>query len=223
MPAMATDTVIYIWWSRSGDPQLRDKKLQALLRNAALKWLLDTQTDRPLLFHRFLGKPELIPIEGDHEIEFNCSRTSGVASVAFGFKIIVGIDVERIDSRPISSEMLEIVLSEEELREYEQHDVNERLPYFYELWTRKEAVLKARGIGLQIPPSAVNVGSVDPTLWQQVILPDGTIWHVVSLPLIDGVYIAVACDSAVKFIEVQEVLAESLDAAAAETVFDTDR
>ena len=223
MPAKSTDGAVYVWWSRPGDPQLRDKKLQALLRNAALNWLLGNQNDRPLLFRQCLGKPELTPMEGDHKFEFNCSRTSGVVSVAFALKAVVGIDVERIESQPISSEMLEIVLSEEELREYEQHNVNERLPYFYELWTRKEAVLKARGVGLQIPPSAVNVGGVEPTAWQEVILPDRTIWHVVSLPPLDGVCMAVACDIAVKVIEVREVSAESLDTAAAETIFDTDR
>ena len=151
------------------------------------------------------ASPELIPLDGEDKVEFNCSRTSGVVSVAFALKTVVGIDVERIDSQPISPEMLEIVLSKEEMQEYEQHDVNERLPYFYELWTRKEAVLKARGVGLQIPLSAVNVGAGDPTSWQQVILPDRTIWHVISLPPIDGVCMAVACDRLVKSIEVQEV------------------
>jgi 4'-phosphopantetheinyl transferase len=81
---------------------------------------------------------------------FSLSKTRELAVGLFAFDQVVGVDVELV--APIGAvEMAERFFSGEELAELSRLDEAARLSRFYELWTLREAYLKARGIGLTLP------------------------------------------------------------------------
>jgi len=83
-----------------------------------------------------LGAP--LPFNGIH---WSVSHTSSFAAAVLG-DYPIGIDVEKI--KPRSEGVMEKIISPSESRLCRE----EKLHYFFRVWTAKEAVLKAEGIGL---------------------------------------------------------------------------
>jgi 4'-phosphopantetheinyl transferase len=77
------------------------------------------------------------------------SATAGLAAAALCQRGRVGIDVERIRPELIDDDLLRLALHPTERAAQQQMNAQE----FYALWTRKEAVLKALGVGLALAPS----------------------------------------------------------------------
>lgn len=71
----------------------------------------------------------------------------------------VGVDIEMAAGVDIAL-LARTCLSPAELAYLEAHDGAHRDDVFYTCWARKEAVLKACGIGLAVPPSSVEVAAV---------------------------------------------------------------
>jgi 4'-phosphopantetheinyl transferase len=63
-------------------------------------------------------------------------------------KNALGIDVEAVDWSIRALEIARHVFAPEELKTLQDCSIEERPPRFFELWTLKEAFLKARGTGL---------------------------------------------------------------------------
>jgi 4'-phosphopantetheinyl transferase len=89
------------------------------------------------------GKPELA---GEASLNFSLShcRSTGVLAVTHGQP--VGVDVE--DLKPVEPEVADTHFSEMELSELNRLHGDAWLGGFYRCWTRKEAILKAEGVGL---------------------------------------------------------------------------
>jgi len=103
------------------------------------------------------GKPGLA--RDDEDLRFNLSHSGDIAVVAVATRHEVGVDVELV-SRPRSPEALAPrVLSREELAELAVAGApaEQRLA-FLAAWTRKEAVLKASGTGIDRDLTAIDVG-----------------------------------------------------------------
>jgi 4'-phosphopantetheinyl transferase len=97
------------------------------------------------------GKPEL-DLAFEHDIHFNLSHTRGMAVCAISRGHAIGVDVEAID-RSVDVEMLAqqyFAASEHEL--VVEAPPEQRMEIFFRLWTLKEAMLKAVGTGLAVPP-----------------------------------------------------------------------
>jgi 4'-phosphopantetheinyl transferase len=100
------------------------------------------------------GKPY---IEGEtHEsFSFSLSRSSAVTAIAFGWNASIGVDVESIEqSEHMTGTFLTYAFSENE-----QAHINSRSSGkedALQLWTRKEAILKADGLGLGVAPAMVE-------------------------------------------------------------------
>ena len=83
-------------------------------------------------------------------LSFSLAKTRELAVGLFAFGHDVGVDVELV--APIESvEMAKGLFSGEEVAELSRLEGDERLSRFYELWTLREAYLKARGVGLTLP------------------------------------------------------------------------
>jgi 4'-phosphopantetheinyl transferase len=81
---------------------------------------------------------------------FSLARTSGLAVGLFAGDDGVGVDVEL--ASPIEvADIAEHLFSPEERAALERLEDGARLSRFYEMWTLREAYLKARGIGLALP------------------------------------------------------------------------
>jgi 4'-phosphopantetheinyl transferase len=106
------------------------------------------------------GKPFLAgPGE---ELSFSVARSgeTGVLAVARGAD--VGVDVERIDPARALGPIADALFSEQERAELRALAGERRIGRFFELWTRKEAVAKALGVGLAVPLGRLQA----PAGWQ---------------------------------------------------------
>jgi 4'-phosphopantetheinyl transferase len=97
-------------------------------------------------------KPKLL-FAGDRRndpgnLRFNLSHTTGAALIGVAVGRELGVDIER--HRPLDElhGMARSVMSKPELTKWLAMSPAEQTPGFYNLWTRKEAYLKALGVGL---------------------------------------------------------------------------
>jgi 4'-phosphopantetheinyl transferase len=99
------------------------------------------------------GKPYLI----GEELQFNVSHTSGVALIALAWGRALGVDVELIRPLPDALEIARSFFSPTELSVLTALPMEQQLKGFFALWCRKEAYIKARGLGLYIPLNSFSV------------------------------------------------------------------
>jgi 4'-phosphopantetheinyl transferase len=125
-------------------------RCQYILSHAALRSVLARYTcidPRALDFttgpH---GKPKLT--QSFTDIRFNLSHSGGIALIAVTLGREVGIDVERVDDTILFEEIAEHYFEPREVWDLRTAPVNERIGRFFDVWTRKEAELKASGVGI---------------------------------------------------------------------------
>jgi 4'-phosphopantetheinyl transferase len=100
------------------------------------------------------GKPRIVLPAGD--LEISVSRTGTVVALAITSKDAVGLDIEGITGNLSSGSTGFARSPPRGLSESEERSVLRE-------WTRKEAVLKAVGIGLALDPKRVTVSEPDET------------------------------------------------------------
>ena len=115
-----------------------------------------SQPAKKISFHanRF-GKPELAD-EDRSPLNFSLSHSHTIAVLAVANGQPVGVDVE--DIRPIEPEVAQTHFSAAELSQLSGLEGDAWLTGFYRCWTRKEAILKAEGVGLNLALDSFDVG-----------------------------------------------------------------
>ena len=103
------------------------------------------------------GKPILANAYGQRAVRFSMSRSANVAAYAFAHGCRVGVDIEEVREFPDMTGVINDHFTEREKAQFNAGHRNQRTRLFFQLWTRKEAVLKADGIGLLQPLNQVNV------------------------------------------------------------------
>lgn len=84
-------------------------------------------------------------------LEFSLSHTAGMIAVAVSAFAEIGIDVERSDRADVGPEIASRYFAPAEIDELEGMSPERKRERFFELWTLKEAYVKARGMGLTLP------------------------------------------------------------------------
>lgn len=115
------------------------------------------------------GRPEIAAPKS--VLRFNLSHTQGLAACVVTDGCDVGIDVEDV-RRPHSHRLIDRVLSAREQRDLCGRPEAERATRFFELWTLKEAYLKARGLGLSAPLRAFSFYRSDAGDWRIEFAPE---------------------------------------------------
>jgi 4'-phosphopantetheinyl transferase len=140
----------------------------------------DESKDRILRFgYGPTGKPFLLD---DPQLRFNVSHSDGLAVIAATRTGDVGIDIERQRLMKDMDGIVRLVFNEAERAAMLGCPPPARPMVFYRIWTRKEALIKAMGIGL----SALN----DPDAAS--LMQAGSRWFLTSLPHLDGYLAAIA-------------------------------
>ncbi|HSW35209.1 MAG TPA: 4'-phosphopantetheinyl transferase superfamily protein [Candidatus Limnocylindrales bacterium] len=118
------------------------------------------------------GKPYLSWMIGRRLPHFSLSSSDGHAAFAFSRSSGIGVDIEKIrDIEEMESIALRHFTPSE--KALVLGDTEEgRVRRFYRVWTRKEAVLKAHGIGLLREMDRVDVGGAVGTGPWTVVLDD---------------------------------------------------
>ncbi len=106
------------------------------------------------------GKPFL----ADHELEFNLSHSGDYALIAVTRGRNIGIDVEQILAEVEIEELARRNFSPREVTELTALPPEQRLNGFFNCWTRKEAYIKAQGLGLSLPLDSFDVSLGEPAL-----------------------------------------------------------
>ena len=107
------------------------------------------------------GKPRLAPVHGSADMEFNLSHSGNLALYAFTRGRAVGVDVELIREMPDADDLAERFFSVTETALLRALPLDRRSLAFLACWTRKEAFIKALGLGLSCPLDAFDV-TIDP-------------------------------------------------------------
>lgn len=131
------------------------------------------------------GKPQML--QPDPTLTFNLSRSGHWAMMAIARGGPVGVDVEHWRPIPDAALLADEHFDAEERASWAQLPAAQRDRAFLRLWVRKEACLKAWGVGLGLDPCRVPVGLA--TTQRRVEPPDpslGGALHVVSLALQDN-------------------------------------
>jgi 4'-phosphopantetheinyl transferase len=104
------------------------------------------------------GKPELVTGAQAPPLYFNLSHSRNIALLALSMDTELGIDIEYL--RPIEPEVAESNFSPTELAALSTLEGEAWLKGFYHCWTRKEAILKAEGVGLNFPLDSFDVSLI---------------------------------------------------------------
>ncbi|WP_055451231.1 4'-phosphopantetheinyl transferase family protein [Thiomonas bhubaneswarensis] len=104
------------------------------------------------------GKPALIGRRDDVSLCFNLSHSLDKALLAVSNGMPVGVDIEAIRPDLPDSALAAGVLTEGELDELAQLPPRQQTAVFFSCWTRKEACMKALGLGLALEPKTLHVG-----------------------------------------------------------------
>jgi 4'-phosphopantetheinyl transferase len=94
------------------------------------------------------GKPELVVAEDQPKLQFNLAHSEDLAVYAIARTYPVGIDLEKIREIEDLPQLTQRWFSVEEHAAIQAVPVTEQPMTFFQYWTCKEAVLKARGQGV---------------------------------------------------------------------------
>lgn len=115
------------------------------------------------------GKPALV----NSNLEFNLSHSSDFALLAIAQGHKIGVDVEHIRTDMELENIAAHNFSEVEVSELMSLSPEQRELGFFNCWTRKEAYIKAHGLGLSLPLDSFDVSLLpDPPAILRATRPD---------------------------------------------------
>lgn len=97
------------------------------------------------------GRPALQAPSLAFPLDFNISHTRGVLVMAFAARGAIGVDVEYTQRRCRALAVAERYFSDSEVADLRGLAPEQQRTRFFDLWTLKEAYIKACGMGLAIP------------------------------------------------------------------------
>jgi len=115
-----------------------------ILRSILARYL-EIEPSRVEFSHNDHGKPFLSCAQ---QLSFNMSHTETLVAVAVVENREIGIDLEQIQPMTEMDDISERHFTAAECETLHSTPVDSRLPLFYAFWARKEALLKAAGVGL---------------------------------------------------------------------------
>ena len=103
------------------------------------------------------GRPELAGLGEPPPLRFNLSHTPGLAALVVTRCIDCGIDVERHDRSVDPLRLSTMVMTPAERARLQALPPAAARSRFFEIWTLKEAYMKARGMGFSLPPQSFSI------------------------------------------------------------------
>jgi len=140
------------------------------------------------------GKPALMGPDAD--LTFNLSHSDDVAFVALTRGRTIGVDIERIKPFAEVADVTRTIFSARELAVFRTLAPSDQQDGFFNAWTRKEAFVKATGLGFSMSVKEVEV-SFAPGEEARLVRLNGSAdeaaqWTLVELPAPAGFKAAVA-------------------------------
>jgi 4'-phosphopantetheinyl transferase len=138
------------------------------------------------------GKPSLAWPETS--LHFNVSHSGDRAVLAFSHALELGVDIEKARDDVDHVAISERFFSPAERRALEREPAERRSRAFFEIWTRKEAFVKARGGGLTIALDSFDVSLGEPARLLRIagLSEVADVARLETLPAPDGYCAAIA-------------------------------
>lgn len=127
------------------------------------------------------GKPRLVEATGDDTWHFSLARSGDCCLIAATRIGPVGVDVEQVTPLPDLDEIAVHHFATQEVNEILALAGASRLRAFFQCWTRKEAYLKATGLGLTAGLDGFTVGVGDRPVILRAPDNDQDRWTVTTL------------------------------------------
>ena len=134
------------------------------------------------------GKPTL----RGTDVRFNVSHSAGRAMFAVTRGREVGVDVEFVDERFVQEQIPERFFSPREVETLRSLPADQQTDAFFRCWTRKEAYIKARGLGLALALDSFDV-SLRPDVPAELLGGAGD-WSLREIPAPEGFQAAVVSE-----------------------------
>lgn len=128
---------------------------RGLLKILLAKYLKCSTNDVMFIYNEF-GKPSLSE-NHTSTIRFNVSHSKDFGLLAFNLNNNIGVDIEYINEELVTEDIARNYFSEYEISELFKLNELDRIGAFFNIWTRKEAFIKAIGKGLSIPLNSFDV------------------------------------------------------------------
>jgi 4'-phosphopantetheinyl transferase len=176
-PPRLSDASVHVWCCSLDDPPLSHEQLLGVLtaderdrseryvftrdsvRSVAsrglLRWLLGAQLSvRPREVNLGIGqwgKPELARQHESSGLSFNLAHSDEMVVFALTLHHEIGVDLERLRPMPEATDVATRFFARAEVEALRALPAERVEEAFFVGWTRKEAYVKARGVGLALP------------------------------------------------------------------------
>lgn len=111
---------------------------------------LQRSPSQPSYVYNAAGKPSLAPAFGGW-LSFNLSHSADCALIALAANVDVGVDIEAIRALRDYADIARHCFTQAEIAQLNRLPSHLYAVTFLSFWTRKEAYLKALGVGLSVP------------------------------------------------------------------------
>jgi len=129
-------------------------RLQYIVSHAALRTVLSLYCSVPARQIEFranvYGKPAFPPDSIHADLCFNLSHSGGTALIAVAEDAEVGVDVEQNVAERAEPDIARKFFSPSEVASLLRLPAADRTAAFFRCWTRKEAFIKGKGLGLSL-------------------------------------------------------------------------
>jgi 4'-phosphopantetheinyl transferase len=147
------------------------------------------------------GKPELVGAGAKGGLHFNLSHSDGFGLVGWSWNRQIGVDVEVWRPMRDQAALVRRFFSAAEIAAWESLDPLLRMEAFFNLWTRKEAYIKALGRGLSLPLDSFDVSHESGTgarlVRPSALAADGRQWTLAAPSAGMGLSLAVVLEAGV--------------------------
>ena len=163
-------------WERARRFVFKRDRNRFIAAHAALREVLSSQCGIPASMLEFavgpFGKPGLVDQNG---LRFNLSHSESLALIAVCDDAEVGADLELLRPMPDAEALAETYFTPAERRALAALAPEARDRAFLCCWTRKEACLKATGMGLSVDTRSFDVGVVADSREVKITSADGVV------------------------------------------------
>lgn len=127
-----------------------------IISHGILRYILSYYTTQypnniEFIYNKY-GKPFL----KNKNIQFNMSHSHEMISYIVALDHKVGVDIELHNNRLNIEELSDLVFTPAECESFITLEDKAKLKFFYDLWTKKESLIKASGQGLSYPINTIE-------------------------------------------------------------------
>lgn len=167
---------------------------RGILRELLGRYLQRSPSEIDFSYER-RGKPVYRARNVESPIDFNLSHSHGRAVYAIARGRQLGVDVEMVRPAVASEGITERFFSQRECAELHSLPPQSQAEAFFNCWTRKEAYIKARGDGLEIPLNSFDV-TLAPGAPERFLQGVDSRWHLVAFAAYEDYPAALVYDGA---------------------------